>query len=105
MGQGAVKDRQKIGYSGAAVVTIVINRGGSLLKEPQIALIGVADNHELEGITRQASAMIADAVETMPKSARVNDEQVSKVAGQALRRCLNELHGKKPHTEIHVVRV
>ncbi len=105
MGQGAVKDRQKIGYSGAAVVTIVINRGGSLLKEPQIALIGVADSHELEGIIRQASAMIADAVETMPKSARVNDEQVSKVAGQALRRCLNELHGKKPHTEIHVVRV
>jgi ribonuclease J len=105
MGQGAVKDRQKIGFSGAAVATIVIDRAGTLLKAPQIALMGVADAHELVAIVDQAGAMIADAIETMPKSTRINDDAVSKIAGQTLRRCLNELHGKKPLTEVHIVRV
>lgn len=105
MGQGAVRDRQKIGYSGAAVATVVIDRAGKLLKEPQIALMGVADDHELAAIVDHAGALIADAIETMPKATRINDEAVSKVAGQALRRCLNDLHGKKPMTEVHIVRV
>ncbi len=105
MGQGAVRDRQKIGYSGAAVATVVIDRTGKLLKEPQIALMGVADAHELEAVINHARAVIADAIEQMPKSARIGDDAVSKVAGQALRRCLNELHGKKPLTEVHIVRV
>lgn len=105
MGQGAVKDRLKIGFSGAAVATIVLDRGGRLLKDPQITLMGVADAHEIEEIVEHAAAVIADAIATMPKSARVHDEGVSKVAGQALRRCLNELHGKKPMTEVHIVRM
>jgi len=105
MGQGAVKDRQKIGFSGVAVATVVIDRAGLLLKAPQIALMGIADAHELAAIIDHAGAMMADAIETMPKSTRIDDQAVSKVAGQALRRCLNDLHGKKPMTEVHIVRV
>lgn len=105
MGQGAVKDRQRISQSGAAVATVVIDKAGKLLKEPQIALMGIADAHELAGIISKAGVVMADAINEMPKSARLSDDGVSKIAGQALRRCLNELHGKKPMTEVHIVRV
>jgi ribonuclease J len=105
MGRGAVKDRHKMGQTGAAVATIVIDRAGKLLKEPQLSLMGVADAHELAGLAHKAGAIIAHAIETMPKSTRIDDDAVSKIAGQALKRCLNEWHGKKPMTEIHIVRV
>lgn len=105
MGQGAMKDRRKIGFTGAAVVTIVLDRGGRLLKEPQMTLMGIVDDHELEDLALQAGAIIADAVEGMSKSSRLNDTEVTKVASQALRKCMNEMHGKKPMTEVHVVRV
>ncbi len=105
MGQGAVKDRRKIGFSGVAVVTIVLDKGGRLLKEPQMSLLGLVDAHELEGLAQQVGSLVADAVENMPKSARINDFEVTKVASQALRKCMNDQHGKKPMTEIHIVRV
>ena len=105
MGQGAVKDRAKIGFSGAAVVTIVLDKAGRIVAPPRMSLLGIADAHELEGLAEHAGAMIADAVEQMPKSLRLNDHDVTRTAGQALRKCLNELHGKKPVTEVHVVRV
>jgi ribonuclease J len=105
MGQGAMKDRRKIGFTGAAVVTIVLDRGGRLLKEPQMTLMGIVDDHELEDLAQQAGAIIADAIENMSKSSRLNDHDVTKVASQALRKCMNEMHGKKPMTEVHVVRV
>ncbi|MGB4101237.1 MAG: ribonuclease J [Alphaproteobacteria bacterium] len=105
MGQGAVKDRRKIGFTGAAVVTIVLDKGGRLLKEPQMTLLGVVDAHEVEALIQEAGVSIADAIENMPKSARINDFEVTKVASQTLRKYMNELHGKKPMTEIHIVRV
>ena len=105
MGQGAVKDRRKIGFSGVAVVTIVLDKAGRMVKDPQMSLMGLVDDHEVEGLALQAGALIADAVENMPKSMRINDLEVIRVAGQALRKCMNEMHGKKPMTEVHVVRV
>ncbi|MEJ0063668.1 MAG: ribonuclease J [Alphaproteobacteria bacterium] len=105
LGHRTVKDRKKIGISGAAVATVVLDKGGRLLKEPQLSLLGIVDDHEMKSICGEAAAAIADAIENMQKSARADDQAVIKTSGQALRRFLNERQGKKPTTEVHVVRI
>lgn len=102
---GAMSVRKKISYNGAVVMTLVMNRGGQLADDPKISLLGVADEQEQAVIQEELHAAIEEAVETMHKSSRSDDAQVKKVVGNAVRKALNDWHGKKPMAEIHVVRV
>jgi ribonuclease J len=105
LAQGVAKERRKMGWNGAAVVTLVMDARGHIARDPQAALMGVVDERESAAIQEALAAVAADAVESMPKSTRLDDAAVKHAVSQAIRRHLNEAHGKKPMTEVHVVRV
>lgn len=99
------KDRKKMAYSGAAVVTLVMDERGKVLREPQISLMGLLEGEGETDVHGHLSAIAFDAVENMPKSARLDDAAVRHAVALAVRKHLNETHGKKPITDVHVVRV
>ena len=48
---------------------------------------------------------VREAVAAMPKPARKDDQAVTQAVKSAVRRSFNASHGKKPQTEVHLIRV
>jgi ribonuclease J len=102
---GGAQNRKKMSYHGAAVVTVVIDARGIIVQTPQVTLMGLA----LEGMEGPLQGDIADvvhdAVESMPKSSRLDDAAIRHNVATAARRLLHEVYGKKPVMDVHLVRV
>ncbi|MBY0430975.1 MAG: MBL fold metallo-hydrolase, partial [Rhodospirillales bacterium] len=67
--------------------------------------LGLLDS-ELEAKEHEAVVdAIRDAIYELPHKARLDNSVVKEAARLAVRRKLKETHGKKPLTEVHLVRV
>ncbi len=107
LGGTLVRERQRLMYNGAAVATVVLDRDVRLVAEPVITLHGLLDP-EGEGDGAVDAAMrgaVREAVAQMPPGLRCDDGAVREVARVALRRVLKSDLGRRPVTDIHVVRV
>jgi ribonuclease J len=100
---GAFKTRIRMTYNGSAVATVVVDRRGKLLALPQVTVQGLIgeDAEDTMALTRA----VEKAVNGLPAGAKMDDEAVREAARLAIRRSLSNSTGKKPVTEIHVVRV
>jgi ribonuclease J len=107
MNDGAMKDRQKLMWHGMSVITLVIDQKGRLMVDPQITVKGFGhdDSDESDKDRNALRRVVVDAFEEMPKSARLDDVAIQHAIKIAVRRALNELYGKKPVTDVHVMRV
>jgi ribonuclease J len=100
-----IKERKRMLYNGSAVATVVLDRKGRLIADPQLALHGLAeegDERELEGAIVEA---IEEALAKLSGGQRNDDGAVEEAAYRAIRRAVMETKGKKPTTAVHVVRV
>lgn len=102
---GLMKSRHRMINNGAAVATLVINARGELITAPQIATMGLIDERQEHDALLDAVDAVREAVAALPKPARLDDEQVRQAARIAVRKSFNASHGKKPVTEVHLVRV
>lgn len=107
MNDGAMKDRQKLMWSGMAVVTLVVDEKGKLVVDPQISAKGFGhdESEEAEADKNDLRVVVIEAFEQMPKSQRLDDTAIAHHIKIAVRRAMNELYGKKPVTDVHVMRV
>jgi ribonuclease J len=104
IGAAAIKERRKLAKDGSAVVTLVLDKNGMPAADPQVSVVGFAtdeDSEDLKGI----DLAVREAVEGMPSAARRDDDQVREVARLAVRRLLGERVGKRPTTQVHLVRL
>lgn len=100
-----MRDRNRMVHNGSAVVTIVLDRSGKMLVEPQISAVGLLDpDHEAEEHEAVVDA-VREALAEMASPARRDDELTREAVRQAVRRHLKKSHGKKPLTDVHLVRV
>ncbi len=103
---GAVmRARRRIGFVGAAVATVVVDGRGRLMSDPQLTVHGLLDGEDDDESWSDAIDAIADAVEGMSDKARRDDDEVSETVRIAVRRSLRDTVGKRPVTEVHVVRL
>jgi ribonuclease J len=100
-----LRNRRRMVFNGSAVVTVVMDRTGKLLGDPQLTALGLLDAaHEAEEHEEVVEA-VREAIAELPMKARRDDGVVRETARLAVRRSLRETHGKKPITEVHLVRV
>jgi len=100
-----LKDRNRMVFNGSAVVTLVLDRTGKILGDPQVTAIGLLDpEHEAEEHEAVVEA-VKEAVAELPASARRDDEVTREAVRIAVRRHLKKSHGKKPLTDVHLVRI
>ncbi|HIP78818.1 MAG TPA: ribonuclease J [Kiloniellaceae bacterium] len=99
-----VKSRQKMVFNGAAAVTVVLDERGQLDGDPEISTAGLFEPQEEREELEELDRAVRDAVQRLGKRERRDDMAVEEVVGQALRRTVNRLLGKKPVTMVHVIR-
>jgi ribonuclease J len=100
-----LRSRRRMVFNGSAVVTIVLDRSGRLLGDPQLTALGLLDAaHEFEDHAAVVEA-VAESIDELPLKARLDDTVVKEAARRAVRRTLKELLGHKPVTDVHLVRV
>ena len=100
----AVRGRHRVAYNGTAMVTIVVDGIGKLVDRPQISHMGLLDgpDEELEKTIHEA---VENAVRKLPAVSRRDDDTIGEAARLAARRAFREGLGKKPQTQVHVVRI
>jgi ribonuclease J len=98
-----LRDRRKLLWNGSAAATLVIDRNGRALAPPKVSLRGIDDEDGSlsEAVMTGLKEMLADlsAVE------RTDDGRIREAASQAVRRVVRAHLGKKPLTDVHVVRI
>jgi len=106
MGGPALKMRQRMAHNGTAVATIILDRAGRLQGEPLLTLHGLAAEPEDEEAAKLEAATAARQVlAALPPGKRGDDPAVREVVRIAVRRSLNSRYGKKPLTDVHLVRL
>jgi ribonuclease J len=101
----AIRDRRRMIYHGSAVATVILGRDGELHGLPLVSLHGIEPGEREDAILPPVVEAVADAVNALSDRDRSDDEQVSEAARRAVRRALRQISGKRPHTEVHLVRV
>jgi len=101
---GRLKARHRMVFNGAAVATLVLDRQGRLAADPQVTVQGVYEAED-EHVGRSVLAAVRDAVDGLPPALRRDDGTVREAARLAIRRTLHASHGKKPVTDVHLVRI
>ncbi|MEM9681899.1 MAG: ribonuclease J [Pseudomonadota bacterium] len=101
----AIRDRRRMTYHGSAVATVIIGEDGDLRGDPIVSLHGIEAGEREDAILPEVIDAVAEAVEGLGDRDREDDEQVSETARRAVRRSLRHICGKRPHTEVHLVRV
>ncbi len=99
-----VRGRSRAIFNGSAMVTVVLDAKGRLAGEPQVSAIGLLE----AGDVAMADAVIdavRRAVGRMPASSRKDDDKVREEVRLAVRRAFRDAVGKKPVTQVHLVRL
>jgi ribonuclease J len=100
-----LRERVRMLYNGTASATLVMDSAGGFLAKPLVSSHGLLDEEEAETNIPEAAAKIERAVTGLGRSDRRDDAVVREAARVALRRYFKGLTGKKPVTQIHLVRV
>jgi ribonuclease J len=105
IGSDALRDRQRMVFNGSAMATIVLDSRGKLLKVPTVTIRGLTDEAESEETLAELGEDLGRVIADLPAEQRRNDDSVRETARIAIRRSLNAVYGKKPVTDIHIVRL
>jgi ribonuclease J len=100
-----IRGRQKLVYSGVALLSLAVDDEGVLVSDPCLSLQGVLDPNEQAEVTADALAALEEALAKLPRGARRSDERLSETARVAVRRALFRSVGKKPVTQVHLLRL
>lgn len=104
LNSGAFNERQRMTSNGTAVVTIVLDYHGKLLAKPKVTVHGLLGVDSPDTFIPHQDA-VERSLREMTAELRCDDDCVRDAARVALRRSLSQSHGKKPVTDVHVVRV
>ncbi len=104
---GVIRDRLRLARNGLAVATLIIDEEGELIADPEVKLMGAPVQGEnwpapLDELIADA---LDDAMEKLPRKARLSDEAIEEAAVQVTRRLCNRYWGKKPETIALVMRL
>jgi ribonuclease J len=100
-----LRGRQKMAYNGAATVTLVIGRDQLFQGDPIVSASGLLDPQAEADKLGLVAEGVRDALKSLSKRARGDDEAVKDAARRAVRRTFQRMLGKKPVTEVHLVRL
>jgi ribonuclease J len=104
-GSEALRSRQRMTFNGAALATIVVDGEGRLLAPPQVTVQGLGEPEQDAALTEELRQKVEAALAELGPRERRDDAALREAARLAVRRSLRAWHGKKPVTEIHLVRI
>jgi ribonuclease J len=103
LGGEALKNRQRMTWNGAALATIVVDAEGRLKAPPQVSVQGLVE--DTDKMAADLRDLVEAAVKELPPRERRDDAALHEAVRLAIRRALKAHSGKRPVTEVHVVRI
>jgi len=100
-----IQARRHMLYNGAASVTVVLDQAGKLRADPLVSFTGVSDGLDGEDLAHEAVDAVRKALNGLSSGDRRKDDAVREAARRMVRRLVKAEHGKRPVTDVHVVRV
>jgi len=104
-GEGSVAERRKLSMAGYINVTLVVEKG-KLIADARVAMQGVPvsgmDKDDYADVLAQAAEQ---AFDDLSRKAREEDEDIEDAVKKSIRRIIRDGHGKKPVTEVTVIRL
>jgi ribonuclease J len=99
----SLRERRKLLQQGAAAVTLVIDGKGRPIADAKVSLRGLEDpdGELLDDVVASLAETLAD----LSASERRDDQRIEEAARQAVRRVVRTHTGKKPLTDVHIVRI
>jgi len=99
----SLRERRKLLWNGSAAATVVIDGKGRAVAPPKVSLRGIEDEDGMlaKAIVASLREMLAD----LSPSERSDDGRIEEAARQAVRRVVRAHLGKKPLTDVHIVRI
>lgn len=99
----SLRERRKLLWNGAATATLVIDGKGKAMAPPKVSLRGIEDEtgELVELIVAALKEMLAD----LTAAERRDDDRIGEAGRQAVRRVVRAHLGKKPLTDVHIVRI
>ena len=98
-----IRKRRKMMDDGSLVITLVVDRQGNVLGEPQLSTFGLLDAAEDD--KEKLIARIKEKIAEIPAEQIDSNQQIDQAVRTAIRQFLNEFYGKKPLIDVHLVRV
>jgi ribonuclease J len=99
----ALQERRKLLWNGAASATLVIDKQGRAKADPVVSLRGIEDPDG--SLTDAVMVSLKEAMADLSAAERRDDGQIEQAARQAVRRVVRAHLGKKPLTDVHIVRI
>ncbi len=100
---GPLRERRKLLWNGTAAATLVVDRQGRPRAEPVVSLRGIDD--EAGGLTAAIIGSLKEVLADLDGKERGDDGRIREAARQAVRRVVRTHVGKKPLTDVHIVRI
>lgn len=96
-----IRDRREMRSNGLAVVLIIVNQGGKLIRQPKIFLPGIIDIREDGELLDIIVEEVRDAVNSM-KLRKRDDRDAQKSIVSLMKKLLRKYRNKSPHIVVHI---
>ena len=99
----SLRERRKLLWNGAATATLVIDRQGRAVAAPRLSLRGLEDP---DGSLEEAiGAALKEMLADLSAAERRDNDRIEEAARLTVRRVVRAHLGKKPLTDVHIVRI
>jgi ribonuclease J len=103
--EDVLREREALGRTGIAIVTLAVDVRGRLLGPPFISTRGVVTEGDDVGILRSAAMDLVQTMDARPfTQERPTDDNISDLAQRVLRRSFDGFSSRRPVAVVHVVR-
>ena len=101
----SVKERKNLSYNGFLEITIIINNSGSIVKKPLISFKGIPSNGDNDSFVFDLEYKINDICKTFSLKNSKQEENLIEAIKTNCRKAIKEKTGKRPFTNVNLVRI
>ncbi|USO01456.1 MAG: ribonuclease J [Alphaproteobacteria bacterium] len=102
---GHFKDRDHLSEAGHIAITLVVNKDGNLMSDPQVTLVGVCAPEAEKSFIKELDRTIRGSLKVMPTNGRLDNEVLRADVMKGLHKVLRNTRGKVPSMSTHIVRL
>ncbi len=97
--------RRKMIFNGTASALLIVNEKGQIAEEPVVRIRGVVDEDLFPSLQDDLQREIKERHYELSKRNRLLDEEVEESARRAVRKVFRKIAGRRPITDVYVVRI
>ena len=104
-GSQSIKDRKNLSHNGFLEITIIVNDIGSIIKKPIISFRGIPSNGEDSNFIFDLEDKIREICKTFSLKNSHQEQNLIEALKINCRKTVKEKTGKRPYTNVNLVRV